>query len=256
MILFSQVSEKGGRRVNEDSVGTVKIDPQNWLFMAADGLGGHGGGEVASAMVLAAAEEEYRAGFQRDECLARCFEEGQRRLLDLQHREGRSNDFKSTLTLLQVRNGWYRFAHIGDTRLYLFKDQKLIRRTLDHSLAHKMAEEGKIPEEQIRHHNARNRLMRVMGSEWKTGRQYEISEWMQDSGDLAFLLCTDGFWEYIDEEQMQQDLIESQGCGDWLGTMIRTVCENAPEHADNYSAVAVIWDDDSLDESVDEVDDF
>ena len=74
-------------------------------------------------------------------------------------------------------------------------------RTIDHSIPQMLALAGEIKEKEIRRHPDRNKLLRVVGTDWENP-QYEISEDVEKTGGEAFLLCSDGFWENITEKEM------------------------------------------------------
>ena len=240
MVTYSYLSETGERHNNEDCVRIVKKDRENWLFLLADGLGGHGGGEIASALVVREAGNYYEQSTDSCPDLGMCFEYAQEKLLLKQREEERTRDLKSTLVLLELGKEQVRWGHVGDSRLYYFKDKKLAERTLDHSVSQILALSGEIREEDIRKHPDRNRLLRAMGSEWETS-SYQLSDQYVCQGDEAFLLCSDGFWEYIDEGQMEACLCSSENPGQWLGKMRDIVLRNGQgQSMDNYSAITIM----------------
>jgi len=102
-----------------------------------------------------------------------------------------------------------------------------------------MASAGNIPESAIRHHEDRSRLLRSLGE--KVPARVEIAEphCTLVSGD-SFLLCTDGFWEYVLETEMEADLAKSTGPDEWLQTIaVDRVLRRAPPQHDNLTAMAV-----------------
>jgi serine/threonine protein phosphatase PrpC len=130
-------------------------------------------------------------------------------------------------------------GHIGDSRLYHFSHGRLKGRTLDHSVPQMLVATGEIREKDIRHHEDRNRLIRVMGIEWASPR-YELGTAVKVSAGDAFLLCSDGFWEWIEEKEMQKLLKKSSTPVAWLEAMQEvTECHSAGTNRDNYSAIAV-----------------
>lgn len=239
MITFAQISEVGERQINEDSVGFVNIGPETGLFILADGLGGHGRGEDASALIKEVSEEVFRSGYREEDCLMSCFEISQERLMEKQQTENAKEDLKSTLVLLTIRHGVIQWGHVGDSRLYYFENNRMIERTLDHSVPQMLVNAGEIREKEIRHHPDRNRLLRVMGMEWD-GPQYQLSTEISVGERQSFLLCSDGFWENITENQMEACLKKASDVRDWLRRMTRIVSANGKgTNMDNYSAVAV-----------------
>ena len=237
MIYYDSISKTGGRPVNEDSVGTLEKDGQ-YLFALADGLGGHGGGEIASALVVLKAMEAFDASAGKCD-LPLCFNEGQDSLMEEQLRKRLQGAMKTTLVLLKIDADEAVWGHIGDSRLYAFEKDKLTIRTRDHSVPQMLVNTGEIRDKDIRFHPDRNRLLRVMGVEWETPR-FEISEPSLLSPGLSYLLCSDGFWELIDEKDICRSLKAASSTGEWLAEMEQIVLSNGSgKTMDNYSAVAV-----------------
>lgn len=102
-----------------------------------------------------------------------------------------------------------------------------------------LVNQGEIRERDIRFHEDRNRLTRVLGMEWDAPR-YTASEEMLLAPPATFLLCSDGFWELIDEKEMSRQLKKSATPGEWLQRMEEIVLQNGQgKRMDNYSAIAV-----------------
>jgi serine/threonine protein phosphatase PrpC len=110
---------------------------------------------------------------------------------------------------------------------------------MDHSVPQMLTAMGEIKEKDIRHHEDRNKLLRVMGAEWGKSN-YEIDAPVSLVSGDAFLLCSDGFWEWVDEKMMIKLLRRSRRPQQWLSEMEKHVQRNgAKANMDNYSAVAV-----------------
>ena len=239
MVVFAQLSERGERDINEDSVGFVQVGPDIVMLILADGLGGHGRGEEASALITEKSRQVFRYYYKDEDCVARCFEYSQQALLQKQKDERAQNDLKSTLVLLRICQGQIQWGHIGDSRLYYFQNGYLKKQTLDHSVTQALVASGQIEAKDIRHHPDRNRLIRVMGAEWEESG-YQLSDYIKKEPGQAFLLCSDGFWENIEEPQMEICLRKSDSPAQWLTKMERIVCKNGKgTNMDNYSALAV-----------------
>ena len=238
MITYAVLSKDGGREINEDSVGYTKLG-RRFLFALADGLGGHGGGDHASKCAV----EKSLSALDEQPCssvLSRCFLEAQSFVLDEQIRLNMQKEMKTTLACLLAEDEkkavW---GHIGDSRVYYFSKSKLITRSLDHSVPQMLVSTGEIKESQIREHEDRNRLLRVIGVEWPSPR-YELSREIDLKSGDSFLLCSDGFWELIHEKLMQKHLKASPTPDKWLESMEREVLKNGKNKSmDNYSAIAV-----------------
>ena len=112
---------------------------------------------------------------------------------------------KTTVVMLCVSGNNAYWTHVGDSRLYFFRKGKLVLHTKDHSIPQMLVAAGEIKEKNIRRHPDRNKLLRVMGTDWEEP-QYAVSDPIELQEGDAFLLCSDGFWENIVEKQMQKCL--------------------------------------------------
>ena len=233
-ISYYSITDKGERRVNEDSL-AGDVQGSDAFFVLCDGLGGHGDGDAASGFVVQEMMEAWADHMPIDQSILRA----QNGLLRKQRIEKKESSMKTTLTGLWISNGRACFAHVGDSRVYYFEKNKYKLRTLDHSVPQMLVNNGDIKEKDIRHHEDRSRLLRVMGVEWSTPK-YQISEPVLLTDKSAFLLCSDGFWELIDEKMMCKTLKKSKTPREWLEKMREIVLKNGlGTNMDNYSAIAV-----------------
>ena len=130
-------------------------------------------------------------------------------------------------------------GHVGDSRGYVFCRNKVKTRTLDHSIPQMLVLSREIKEDQIRNHPDRNTLLRVMGVEWDEA-MYELMAPIPLRKCQAFLLCSDGFWELIDEREMCAQLKKANSVEEWLDNMVKIVRANGEgKNMDNFSAIAV-----------------
>lgn len=237
------LTKTGGREINEDCAG-VTAKGENLCAVLADGLGGHGQGEVASGLVTEQTLAEFSASGEGtlshgEQLLEQYFQASQKQLLALQAANNAGDGMKTTLVIFLRTPGRIQWGHIGDSRLYYFKKGRLVTRTLDHSVPQMLAASGKIKEKDIRGHEDRNRLLRVMGTEW-TGPQYELGTPVEEQEGQAFLLCSDGFWELIEEKRMIYHLKRSRSPGEWLKAMEQEVLLNGRGTVmDNYTAIGI-----------------
>lgn len=240
LLTYKIMTNRGSREINEDYAGMAK-EGEHYCFLLADGLGGHGKGEVASELVVETGKSLF-GQYKEADFLDKCFQTAQDNLLLEQRKQNLQSEMKTTMVVLEMTENTIQWGHVGDSRLYLFQKGKLVKRTLDHSVPQMLVMAGEIKEKQIRGHEDRNRLLRVMGTEW-SGPQYVLSEKQQRMPKQAFLLCSDGFWELIDEKTMQQLLKKSQSVEEWMERMSEEVRKNGTgQNMDNYTAIAV-WND-------------
>lgn len=235
---YAVFTDVGDRKVNEDSVGTCTTETGD-CFVLCDGLGGHGMGDEASRLVTTVFEKTFRESEQISDFQAHVFSAAQDILLAEQKRRNAEKKMKTTATVLASDRRKAYIGHIGDSRVYVFHHNKVRCRTLDHSIPQMLVMTGEIKEEEIRNHPDRNILLRVMGIRWDE----PMYEWMRPIPlwkCQAFLLCSDGFWELIEEEQMCDLLKHSDSSQQWLDQMVQVVRANgADRDMDNFSAIAV-----------------
>lgn len=238
MITYAMFSRQGKRENNEDSI-HMREKKKASVFLLADGLGGHGAGEIASQMTVAYGIDLFDRSDSYERYLVDLFENGQRRLLDVQRQRHALEQMKTTLVALLIDKDKAVWGHIGDSRLYLFEHGLLKQRTVDHSVPQMLARSGEISEADIRTHPDRNRLLRVMGSEWNKN-SYDLSRPIALKEGTSFLMCSDGFWEYITEEWMENTLQSAKSVAHWLNRMEKIVLENGRgKQMDNFSAIGV-----------------
>ena len=239
MITFASYSDTGSRPVNEDSIGVFEKNGYS-LFVCCDGLGGHGMGDTASRLVVQSFQETFDQFYDDQDFLKKGMELAQSALLAEQRRLNAGRKMKTTVTVLLIGNGNAQIAHIGDSRVYTFWKTKVKTRTLDHSVPQMLVLTRQLKEKEIRNHPDRSLVLHVMGSPWGDETPYEIAAPISLRLGHAFLLCTDGFWELIDEKEMCRQMKASASVQEWLFRMREIVKQNgAGTEMDNNSAIAV-----------------
>jgi serine/threonine protein phosphatase PrpC len=234
-IEIDSCSYQGGRDYNEDCVRYLAQDGF-CAVTVADGLGGHGGGQIASAVVA----EYITEGFAKNPTMET---ENIRSLFDGANAEvlaaqTSAQKMKSTGAALFIKDGAAIWGHAGDSRLYHFKDGRLITQTLDHSASQLAVYSGEITVDQIRCHDDRNRVLKAFGGDEHIKAEITGVNKLE-AGFHAFLLCTDGFWEYVLEPEMEMDLARCNLPGEWLQAMVARLSRRAPKGNDNFTAAAV-----------------
>lgn len=239
LIKYSYITMSGGRPVNEDSGSIVRCEDR-YCFTVCDGLGGHGKGEIASSAAAKVFSLIFKKTFlDPPKFFETAYNRANEVIQKLREKDGCSFSMKTTVVSLVIADGKCTWSHIGDSRLYMFRDNDSVLRTLDHSVPQMLVSSNEIKEKEIRFHPDRNRLLRVLGSDGEKPR-YAVSETVNLNDCRAFLLCTDGFWELIDEKQMCSLLKKSNSPHSWLKNMEEIILKNGKDkEMDNYTAIAV-----------------
>lgn len=236
---YASITDKGGREINEDAFGTA-IHNSMYGFFLCDGLGGHGMGDVASALAIQVFKKSFESTSDVASFFNMAFNAAQDILLAEQNARKAQRKMKTTAVTVLTDDKYAYIAHVGDSRAYVFSRNKAKLHTLDHSIPQMLVKSGEIKESEIRNHPDRNTLLRVLGIEWHEP-QYEVMKPIPLRKCQAFLLCSDGFWELITEEQMEACLIQASNVQEWLDAMTAIVRQNGVgRNMDNYTAVA-IW---------------
>lgn len=222
----------GGRNYNQDSL-WYSEDMNYGLWIVADGLGGHHHSEMASSLIIRTVEEAWKENQDMDlaETLLQCHNN----ILQLQEEHPEAGNAASTVVLARRQGNVFSCAHAGDSRLYYFRNGGLFFRTKDHSIAQMNVTLGEITEKEQRTSPDRNKLYNVLGGD-KEPKPEVREPFSLESGD-AFLLCTDGFWEYLSETEMLIDLLKAPSAKAWAESMLVRVQKRQPEGNDNYSLI-------------------
>ncbi len=229
---FAFYSDIGGRENNEDAY-LVKRISNGCLFIVADGLGGHSDGEIASCTAIHSIKD-YLINNNSDDVLE-AIKYANSAILDLQKKS--NTKMKTTIALVYIMNDKSIIAHTGDSRVYAFKQGSIVYQSTDHSASQLAVTLGEIKLEDIRNHEDRNVLLQALGARADVKVDiYEIDNFDYD----ALLLCSDGFWEYVLENEMEKCLENSNEADKWLYKMRAIQLNRAPEKCDNNTAIAVL----------------
>ncbi len=226
IINSAKYSCAAGHEINEDS---CLCSAERGIFIVADGLGGHSDGEKASLAAVDYFEENCLGGYT-SERLSELLEGANTEVIK------KGDGGKTTVAAAFTENGYFHYANAGDSRVYYFRDGRIIAQTKDHSVCQASVDMGMIRPEDIRGNEDRSRLLKVLGSEEKLNIKKSYPPIKIRNGD-AFLVCSDGFWEYIYETEMEADLLKSDNSETWLKYMMKRHILRAENKGDNYTAV-------------------
>lgn len=229
----------GGRPYNEDRLG-LRYEGGRGVFALADGLGGHACGEVAAALAV-----ETLCGASLDPVpdqagLLDRLQAANTRILDGQTQAGQG-DMRTTAVTLSLDGPRACWAYIGDSRLYHLSGGRVTRLTQDHSVTYRKYLGGEISYLDVYHDDDRSSLLRVLGKPTclPEGGQLEAAP-----GD-AFLLCSDGFWEFVYDEEILTDWLKASDPELWAQSMLLRHIRRTPPGNDNFSLIAVFVEEET-----------
>ncbi len=190
--------------------------PQGRLLIVADGIGGHGGGEVASAVAVDAmahyAFETMPWVLGRSDCsmdelangLREAMSKAQSRIRRVARRKKLNEDLGTTLTMAYIAWPELFLVHVGDSRAYLHRDGELHRLTRDHTLAQQLVDGNAMTEEEAKRSRLAHVLVNAMG-----GRSDELTVELHRTElrlDDQLMLCSDGLYDMVPDEAIEEHL--------------------------------------------------
>lgn len=180
------------------------------LYVIADGMGGHSAGEVASKCAIDYINEEFDAAeiptMQISNYLQSFTKKINAKIYLLGQQDKQLNKMGTTLIITYIQANMLYYAHVGDSRLYLFRDGVLKQITTDHSYVAEMLNKGLITPEEAEHHPNKNVIMRAIGA--KEDVEVDIG-YIKIEKDDIILLCTDGLSNMIADNKLQNILAEA-----------------------------------------------
>lgn len=252
-----EYTSRGGRAVNEDCV-DHRIFGDTAVLTVADGLGGHSLGEVASAVTvntvlssLESALENFRPIIEApivetqnsdgeknlEKIIEEAIEKANDAILSIQQEKGQV--LKSTLAMLLVTPLNIVLANVGDSRVYMLRQGEITEYTADHSVAYKKYKAGEITREEIGFDEDQSALLRTLGSDDRHEPSIYNLNLVPQKGD-AFLLCSDGFWEYVKDLEIEVDYAKSENAKEWALKLLTRAMDRVDGDNDNITVLTVI----------------
>ena len=238
----AQDSRIGARRMNQDRIGFWSTSASA-LMAVADGLGGHMHGEVAAQLVVellgAVFEREARPRLADPAAfLERAINAGHAAIHRETQRRGLSDTPRTVIVACVVQDGHAHWTHVGDSRLYLIRQGRILHRTRDHTVVQQLIDTGRIREEAMATHPDRNRLLQCIGGYQAPCLEPGASERLAQNDIL--LLCSDGFWGPLTQRQMLHSLL-SRELRDAIPELVTLAEHRAGGECDNVSVLAMRW---------------
>ncbi|MDH6311837.1 serine/threonine protein phosphatase PrpC [Parabacteroides sp. PFB2-10] len=231
------ISEKGGRLNNEDSLypQPETVTSNQRLFIVCDGVGGADKGEVASALACESIQSYFSTfleeGDPSKEFIQKAIQYTEARFEDYTEQHPEAKGMATTLTLLYIGSKGVTIAHVGDSRIYHFRDGQIMYQTEDHSLVNSLVRLGKITPQEATVHPQKNVILRAIQG---TSRPAEVDVFLlQDikEGD-TFFMCTDGVLENLSDDRLSE-IFKNHQATDAIKDSIVDYCNGRTR--DNFS---------------------
>ena len=241
-------SRIGGRKENQDSAG-LKETKLGYLVVVCDGMGGMQGGSVASQLAVQTILETIASADKQSNpsmTLIKAIRNANMAIIE----EGQNNPnlqgMGTTVTALLLTPYSALTAYVGDSRIYQLRKGKKIFRTFDHSMVFEMVRKKVISEEQARLSAQSNVILKALGI--TPDIEVEIEERAYLKGD-RFILCTDGFWGAMPEDELVRHLSENKPINkilDSTANVIESIGRNSGNEYDNLTAAILEMNNNSI----------
>jgi serine/threonine protein phosphatase PrpC len=238
--VIGRASRLGNRAINQDRMTALERD-NTVLLVLGDGLGGRTGGEFAAQTLVDVISEQFQQATlpieNPKEFMTQALHRAHFAVIDRGKRQDPPINPGTTAVLCLIQNGRAWWAHVGDSRLYLFRGSVPIYRTKDHSYVEKLYQHGKISHDKRSNHPLRNYMTRCIGLSDNVPEVTVSNEVNLLAGDII-LLCSDGLWEPLDDMKMGMKIMEGR-LSDALATMAEDAEKEKYPNSDNITAVAI-----------------
>jgi len=233
-----QISRQGGRERNEDRMGYA-YTRESGLFVLADGMGGHPEGAMAAQLAL----QTLSAYFQKaanptvrevPEFLSSALMAAHHQIIRYAAEKGMLDTPRTTLVAAIMERGHLHWVHCGDSRLYVVRDGALLTRTRDHSYMEQQAHLGRATD-----HINRNILFTCLGSPAKP--VYDLSGPVQLMQGDRILLCSDGLWGTVEDEEIVSELA-AHPLEQAVPELVELALKRGGARCDNVTVLAMEWE--------------
>ncbi len=242
-----QESRKGSRKVNQDRI-AYTYGRDTLLLVVADGMGGHAGGEIAAQIAVRLFVERFQQ--EAKPVLRNPLRFLQDTMLRAHSALGSyANQFsmletpRTTCVAGVVQAGHAYWAHVGDSRFYLFRQGALIGSTKDHSKVQYLVDQGLIGAHEVAGHPDRNKIFSCLGG--LVDPVIDLSRRTPLRTGDVLVLCTDGLWSVMSQHEVA-NYLTSAPILKTAPQMMREAEKRGGPDGDNLSAIVVRWGAETL----------
>ena len=240
-----QNSRQGPRPYNQDRL-AYSYSKDALLLVLADGMGGHRNGEVAAQLAVKTLTDAFqRLAVPSLSSPAKFLIDHIQQVHDMIENVTQLEEYvespRTTIVAAIIQRGYLWCAHVGDSRLYHFRNGHLLFRTEDHSVVQSLYKKGMITKEEMATHPYKNKIYNCVGGE--SPPQIDLSDRHELLEGDTVLLCTDGVWGVIDDQQIKEIIQRNTDITAVTTDLMDSADFASDERGDNMSAIGLQWGD-------------
>jgi len=239
-----QNSRQGPRPYNQDRL-AYSYSKDAMLLVVADGMGGHKHGEVAAQLAVTTITEAFqRLAVPTLHSPAKFLIEHIEQIHGMIEQITQEHEMleapRTTIVAAVVQRGMLYCAHVGDSRLYHFRDGHLLYRTEDHSIVQSLYTKGMINKADMSTHPYRHKIYSCLGGD--TPPKIELADRQELAEGDTILLCSDGVWGAVADEKIKR-ILNGVSITDNITDLLNQAEAASQEQGDNMSAIGLQWGD-------------
>jgi 23S rRNA (adenine2503-C2)-methyltransferase len=216
---FAAESDRGlVREINEDCYRIIKGSSRTpFVFIVADGMGGHNCGEIASRMTVEYISDAVEQGVldfgsaeDMEKALNGIVKGANKAVIEASLEQPETSGMGTTMTMAVIYKNTVTVAHVGDSRVYLVRAGNIRQLTEDHSYIGELVRNGTITREEAKEHPSKHVITRAIGS--STELEADIVSLEYEKDDI-FVLCTDGLTNKLEEDEILDMVVGNEPAG-------------------------------------------
>jgi protein phosphatase len=210
LVVFGATHTGMIRDHNEDNLAHATVGDVH-LVIVADGMGGHAGGQVASRLAVDTIREAFERLIGTSDpmtAITAAVAEANTRIRAEADADGELHGMGATCVVAAVRDDLLYYTHLGDCRLYLVREGKIIQLTRDHTMVQRLVDYGIIPAEAARFHPDKNIVSRALGGSVEVELDDPLEPVVLREGD-RFILCSDGLFDLVSDDEVLETVLDS-----------------------------------------------
>ena len=230
----------GDRHLNQDRVAIFHKEPLLFLVLA-DGMGGHPRGDRAAEIAIETCKEAFESTAKPvpdpKRFLIRTLQKAHEKITLFGLEQSPQIEPRTTVVAALIQEGVLFLAHAGDSRLYLVREARILHRTTDHSYIELLRQQGVATDRKTEESSRRHFVTKCLGGSLTLPSIFP-EEAALENGDLL-VLCSDGFWSQIDEEEGLDTLCRNDNLAMTTNRMAHEAVQAAPGESDNVSLITL-----------------